>query len=134
MKENKFSDGQSLIEIIFALVILSIILTGVVKIVVVSLKNAEFSRYQSVALNLAQTKMEQLRSDRDSSSWTAFKEKYINSSPLIESGLGLEGIFQRKTSFLAEGNDKVKIIIEVSWDDSRGTHISSISGYLTKWQ
>lgn len=136
MEKAKIQKGQTLIEVVAALVIVSIILAGVVRVVVVSLKNMEFSRNQNFSLNLAQTKVEELRAERDSTNWEVFWKKYLETlpNPQVEPDLGQGGAFTRKTFFEGEGDNKMKIIVNVSWEDSLGTHVSSISSYLTKWK
>lgn len=136
MKIFKFQNGQSLIEVLIGILILGLILSGIIKIVIVSIKNVEFSRNQSIGLNLATTKIEELRAERDSLSWEAFKQKYLVSSlnPLVESNIGLGGAFKRTTFFESDDENKIKISVVVSWQDSSGEHISSLSSCLTKWK
>lgn len=129
MKKTITKKGQSLIEVVMALVIVSLLTAGLVRVVIVSLKNMEFSRNQNFSLNLAQAKAEELRAERDSSNWQVFWEKYHQASFQDQ-----EGIFTRTTSFEGEDDNKMKIIVNVSWGDSLGEHVSSISSYLTRWR
>ena len=153
MKTSKlhknFQKGQSLIEVIIALVVITIILTSLSKTIIYALKNIEFSRNKNYSLHLAQTKMEEIRHVRDSQSWGDFwdtylidlKEKTFPTESLKETGEeSAEGIFKRVVScFDRSSTDpgfektKMEVIVSVSWADSSSEHISSVSGYFTKW-
>lgn len=57
--------GQSLIEVLIALGIISMVITGVATIVTQSLTNAQFSKEQDTATKYAQEGLETVRSIRD---------------------------------------------------------------------
>lgn len=138
-KKEAGIEGQSLLEVVLALVIIGLVLTGLMRVVVYSFANMEFSRNKNFSLNLAQSKAEELRKERDSSAWDSFWKKYFETlpNPQIEQDLGVGGLFTRTTTFediSSEEKTKMKIIISLSWQDSKGTHESIIYSYLTKWK
>lgn len=149
MKKNKkskiFTKGQSLIEVIIALVVITIILTSLSKTIIYALKNIEFSRNKNYSLHLAQTKMEEIRKDRDSQSWGDFWDAYLKGKTRNEyerdnynetGGQSDEGIFERVVTCINPSSPeetKMEVIVSVSWADSSTEHISSVSGYFTKW-
>jgi len=150
MKVNKinkiFQKGQSLIEVIFALVVITIILTSLSKTIIHALKNVEYSCNQNYSLHLAQTKMEEIRQYRDSHSWQDFWLEYLKDQTENEyerehyNATGEqndEGIFERVVTCFDRGGtkmDKMEVIVSVSWwSDSSTQHTIPVSGYFTKW-
>jgi type II secretory pathway pseudopilin PulG len=59
------NEGQTLIEVLVALVIAGIVIGALVIATLISLRNAQFSQNQVQATNLAQETMEKIRSLRD---------------------------------------------------------------------
>lgn len=142
-KKNNFQGGQSLIEVIIALVLLGIIVVGLSSVVVNSLRNVEFSRNKANSLHLAQSKMEKIRNERDSANWDVFWEsklediadgderseyETINEDDVPE----VNGKYSREVNFINDSN-KMMITITVTWEDSLGAHETVITNYLTKW-
>lgn len=62
--------GQSLIEVLVALGLISLIITGVATVITTSLNNAQFSQDQATATKYAQEGLEITRSIRESNSGT----------------------------------------------------------------
>lgn len=75
-KWDQFStaSGQTLIEILVALGIISIVVTALSTVVITSMGNAAFGKYQSLTTQYAQQALETMRSIRDSD-YVAFKNK-----------------------------------------------------------
>jgi len=133
--------GQSLFEVVITLVVIGIILSGLVKVIVVSIKNMDYSRNQNLALNLAQSKIEDLIQERDATQWSVFWNKYfeIHGGQQIETNLGQNEIFSRDTVFTnisdpPDSNNLMKIQVTVTWEDSQGEHRSFIESHLTEWK
>ena len=130
-------NGQSLVELIIALVVAGIILVSLVRVVVISLNNVEFSRNKNFSLHLAQSKIEEIRKDRDFLGWEKFLEGCLDEEEKLDElgNFDDDGKFTRKTTFLKdEGNQKVDVKIEVFWSDSKGQHSSIVNSTLTKWK
>lgn len=144
--------GQSLIEIVIALAIIGIILVGLVRTVALSLKNLEYSTNKNLALNLAQSKMEEIRKERDSKNWVKFWDDH--GIPVDGTFVGMGMQYFRKDSTLTTSDDparifvrtgelwdrsptdpkkKVEVIIWVSWADALRIHYATVSSYLTGW-
>ena len=130
-------NGQSLVELIIALVVAGIISVSLVRVVVISLNNVEFSRNKNFSLHLAQSKIEEIRKNRDSLDWEKFLESCLDEEEKLDElgNFDDDGKFTRKTTFLKdEGNQKVDVKIEVFWSDSKGQHSSIVNSTLTKWK
>ena len=130
-------NGQSLVELIIALVVAGIISVSLVRVVVISLNNVEFSRNKNFSLHLAQSKIEEIRKNRDSLDWEKFLEGCLDEEEKLDEigNFDVDGRFSRKTTFLKdEGNQKVDVKIEVFWSDSKGQHSSIVNSTLTKWK
>lgn len=135
---KRYDSGQSLIEIILALIVVVAVITGITFAITSSLKNATFSKNQNLATTYAQQGMETVRRIRDRS-WAAFFNApggpffclSENSSELTKrlgldcDGEGNVGIFIR--GIVLENNDvncagavntKVKATVSVKWPDS----------------
>jgi len=154
MKEirKKLSFGQSLVEVVIALTVLVIVLSGLAKTVTTSLKNSQYSRNKNFSLNLIQQKIESLRQERDSSPWETFWGNYLGggpgNTPKVYSEENLDGtgvvnsaggIFTRTTTFknLSDNlldQDKMEIQVIISWLDGQKTYSSSSTVRLTKWR
>lgn len=65
MKFLKKEQGQSLIEVVVALSVASIVITSLLIVVINSLKNAQFAQTQVRATKLASQAIEQIRAVRD---------------------------------------------------------------------
>lgn len=147
MTRSARQKGQSLIEVIVALVVLGVIVVGLARVIVNSLRNAEYSRNKNLSLHLAQTKMEGLRKQRDSTNWDVFQfdllkggTEFRETEILNEDGSynSVSGKYTRVTQYLDASESavdiKIKVTITVSWTDSQGDHSVEIKDiYLSKW-
>lgn len=75
MKKLKIEKGQSLLEVVFTLAIVTLIITGVVIASTVSVKNVSYSRDNSLANTYVDEANEWLRGQRDAS-WTTFISRF----------------------------------------------------------
>lgn len=139
----KKQNGQTLIEVLIAMGAGIIVLTAMVGIVIKSLSNSQYGKYQSMANGYAQEGMEVLRSLRDAS-WGNLNnlqvppQKYClpeNSTSLILGACNpttqmIQGVFIREVQRLAttdpsykcdSGNGGVGVIVTVSWKDAKCT-------------
>ena len=133
--------GQSLVEVLVAVGIISLVLVAIVAGVTLAIKNASFSKNQTSATRYAQEAMEWLRNQRDQD-WNAFvgrngRAYCLNnlswSTGSCEYVLG--GIFKREAILSGLVTDpRIEVKVTVSWQDAGGTHQSELSSYFTKWQ
>ena len=123
------NQGQTLVEVVLALAVASLVLLALTRVVTISLKSAQFSKNQTLATHHAQETMEVIRAYRDQNSWTDFSIKANCESP---TGLpGLTTGFNRDIDCTIAG-DKVTVIVTVSWDE--GAHETKLTSYFTQWQ
>jgi len=143
--------GQSLIEIVAALGIILLILTGVITATTFSIKSSRFSKTQSMATKYANEMNEWIRSQRDTTSWTEFRDSRssldpgttycFNDTPTswpssgLCPGYALKSMFKRQATLINEGGaqNKITIKIEVEWQDESGIHKSELETFLTEW-
>ncbi|TSC89467.1 MAG: Uncharacterized protein G01um10145_624 [Microgenomates group bacterium Gr01-1014_5] len=76
MKKNR-SKGQSLFELIIAIGIGIIIVTAIVQLVTISVRNASFAKNKNEATRLAQQALEWLRSEKEKD-WAVFYNRTGN--------------------------------------------------------
>jgi len=142
---KRYESGQTLIEIILALSVVVLIITGITFAVTSSIKNATFSKNQNLATQYAQQGMEIVRAIRDRS-WTAFfsladvnyclskdsQELTVRpgsycTSDGTKAGTPNVGIFVREIRIqpsnpnCSPGGANVKATVSVAWEDSKCT-------------
>ena len=136
------NEGQTLVEMVFALGVAVLVIVALVAATTVAVRNAQFARSESLAVKYAQEGMENMRVYRDAS-WTVFwaAANGINyglseSTPSgpCPSTPNLVNIFIRCVKLEQAGTDKVKTTVTVSWTDAKGTHSSTQISYFTNWQ
>jgi len=140
-KRSNNSNGQSLIEMMIAVVILAIVATSLVFGTTVAMRNASFSRDQARATKYAQEAMEWLRGERDAD-WDDFAG-YSGNYCFNDLNWGvnttcanfdLAGLFKRDLA-LTSGTDKIEAKVIVSWQGTSGKiHQSELTSYFTKWE
>lgn len=143
-------EGQSLIELLIAIAVVSLVLVGVVSLSGVSIRNESFSQNQSLASEYNRQALEWIRGYRDSG-WAAFKSyssvtgnNYCaNALPpdWASSSCGTNFIagtrFQRVlnlTDGIVQPNDSVVVTVVVSWTDTNGLHDVRSVTHLTNWK
>lgn len=136
---KRYDRGQSLIEIVLALSVAVVVITGITFAITSSLKNATFTKNQTLASSYAQQGMEVVRAIRDRS-WTSFSSYNgwyclaANSTELVgRTGLdcepeGMVGIFIREVRMQVNNTDceagvpgtpNTKATVSVKWSDSK---------------
>ena len=128
--------GQSLFEVVVAVAAIGLVLTAVVGIAVVSIRNSNFSKNRSRATRLGQDAVEWMRGERNEDE-EVFSGKVGNTYCMIVPGWNnpgactstdapIEGIFTRQVA-LSGSADEVVVDVSVSWTDAQGMHSSKIS-------
>jgi len=127
MKKNQ---GQSLIEMVVAIGVVMIIIVALVAVATISVRNANFSRNQSLATKYAQEGIEEARRLRDEEGNNFFID---NPSGCNITDTPAEG-FSRQRTCSFDGDKTMTVTVVVSWTDAKGTHKSELTTRLTKWK
>lgn len=137
--------GQTIVELLVALGIATLVIIALVSLATTSLSNVTFSRTQGEATRFARDGMEWLRSERDKD-WEAFAERAGNtwclSSLSWPAGAGtcsqsltVAGTNLRREATLASTSDtKLDAYVRVYWTDSKGDHETRLNSSFTKWR
>ncbi len=143
--------GQSLIEAVVAIAVVSLVLVGLISAVTFSLANVQFSRNKAGADKYAQEVIEWLRSERETLGWSDFYDKAQNAgttyclndlaSWLVAGactpGSTISGTIFTREVFL-DGNggikDQVSVKVTVSWQQGSRRSENVVNTYLNKWQ
>lgn len=137
--------GQSLYEVVFAIGIAAVILIALVALATVSVRNTTFSKNKAIATELSEEALEWLRSEKVAD-WGAFAARdgtwclpdlnwgtagfggcsstdYVNGTRIV-----------REIIINVESADTILMTIELSWQDSQGSHEVNSETYFTKWK
>ena len=126
----KWVSGQTLIEVLVALGIISIIVTALAALVVTSMSNAQLSKNQNQALDYAREGMEVVRRLRDEDV-VGFRS--YNNTFCLDKGSGVLGVdcanlnidnfFLRKVIIVQSGcsANVASVVVTVSWADGKCT-------------
>lgn len=155
-KQNYFSEsGQTLVEVVVAAVIITLILVALVSAITFSLSNVQYARNKALATKYAQEAVEWLRSQRDAG-WYTFNGMApdtattycVSGFPANVSSLTSGactscpsgcinddyGIFQREVILTGNvADDGVNITVKVFWQQGQRTEQVIVNTYLTKW-
>lgn len=122
-----------------------LIVTGIVKIVTLSVANSTFAKNQSVATRFGQEAFEWLRSEKDKG-WDAFSNRSDVSwclptiawpsqpGPCASDNKIAGTVFTREASLSTLEVGKIQVLVRVSWEDSRGEHSSRTDTVFTDWR
>lgn len=142
------NQGQSFIELIAALLIVSFVLVALVTLVTKSIANTAFSRNKALATSYTQQGIEWLRGERDKD-WATFYAKTANPWCIVSLNWASNGSHQgscsaantipgtpfiRTITFIRTNSSTVDATIMVSWSDGNGTHQSVSTTTFTNWK
>lgn len=150
MKNKLLKKGQSLFELMLAVVVVSITLVAMISLVGSTISNTAFSRDRTQAARFTNEAVEWLRSERDLS-WTNLTSRAsltgstyclnslsFDSQGTCSTGGTISGTKFTRTLTLVydETNSPSEISVEVitTWSDSGGSHDSRILTTLTNWR
>ena len=122
--------GQTLIEVLVALGIITVVVTALVSVVITSLSNTQYSKSQSQASQFAQEGMEVMRQWRDSD-YAGFRNTpsgiyclaagstVLNSNCPLAANVGI--IFLRQVKLAQSGcsANVTSVEVSVAWQDSK---------------
>lgn len=133
MKTN-LKQGQSLVEVIFAVSIIALILSGLVSGTIYFGRAARSAKYRSLAVGLAEEKLEELRAEKENNPTSFWQIVAAHPDPTLES-LTSPASFTRTTTFSdyqeIDSTKKVKVDIKVDWRDGEKTRQTMVSSYFT---
>lgn len=129
MRFLRLNEGQSVIEVVVALSLVAIVILALVKVTISSIQNSSFARDQQTATQYAQEGIEnarRLKEQNEIEFWgkSGSEEETINK-------------FERTITYTpvtGEENQKMEIQVVVTWENTKGTHQSDLSTYLTRWK
>jgi len=125
----RLNEGQSVIEVVVALSLVAIVILALVRVTISSIQNSSFARDQQIATQYAQEGIEnarRLKEQNEIEFWgkSGSEEETINK-------------FERTITYTpvtGEENQKMEIQVVVTWENTKGTHQSDLSTYLTRWK
>ena len=127
MRFLKLSKGQSIIEVIVALSLVAIVVLALVRVTISSIQNSSFAKDQQIATQYSQELIEnarKLKEENEVEFWSknGSEEETINK-------------FTRTVTYTpapGEEDQKMEVQVVVTWEDTKGTHQSDLSTYLTR--
>ena len=151
VKKNK---GQTVLEILIATAITSVLLISLLQLGTYSNKTSIYSKNVNIATEYSSEMIEWLKSQRDNMGWQVFVEKLnigtettfcVNTTPnsfdnFVSnhgecSNFSLNGRFKREITLtpITHGGsmDEIQVLVTTSWDD--GKYKTDIQSKLTKW-
>lgn len=140
--------GQTLVEVIVAIGVVVLLVTGLIVSTSVTLKASQYGKMRSIGTQYAQEAVEATRNLRDSG-WSSFFAIYGNNgvSPkswcLSKNGewtemsgtclANIDSFYTRVVTFTWD-DPRMKVDIEVSWIDGGKTYSSKLSTFFTQWK
>ena len=147
MPDFNKSSGQTLLELVIAIGVVAVIVTGLMVAATASLRYSQDSRMRSSGVKLAQEGIELSRQLRDSVSWTVFSD-YSGSGTKVwcldstgtfipQDGvcpvIGSNSPYTRSVTFT--WNDPIMTIVSlVTWQVGSIQASTQLQTYLTQWK
>lgn len=133
------TQGQSLLEVVFAISIIGLILGGFVSAIVYFSKTGQVAESGTKATQLAQEKIEELRAekkDSPSSFWQNMDNNYLVNSPITEGNLG-DGKYTRITTYQdvtpENENRKIMVEVEIQWQEQDQEKSTTVTTYFNEY-
>ncbi len=136
MKLFKDINGQTLIEVIVAVAVISLVLTGIVIAVTSGLKTSRISRERFEARRIVDSELEDIRSERNNDPGSFFVSE--NAGDTIEVGPdvveGNSTSYEKTVTYdyAADGRE-VEVTVAVEWGGEESYSVSQTT-ILTLWQ
>lgn len=136
--------AQTIVELLVALGIASLVIIAIVAAVITSVANVTFSRKQGEATRLAREVMEWLRQERDQD-WNAFFVRsgqtwclttisWSKNRACGEADKITETDLSREVRLVTISETVVEATVVVFWFDSKGRHEARLSSRFTDWR
>jgi len=136
---HRSRSGQSLVEVVVTTGIAMLVLAALVAGAVIAVRNSQFSRTKARAMQLSREATEWIRGEREKG-WSEFANNsgnyclnILNFDTPGNCPTKIDDQFTRQAVLVKESNEKVKVTITTSWEDSNGEHNEQVITYLTKW-
>lgn len=147
MKVNHKNAGQTLLEMVIAFLVATLVIIALATVTIRAIKNAQISENRTKAARFAQQAIEQVRAVRDQQGWTAFSS-YANGCYQVNTSSSLwtltavscggelisGTIFRRQISLTDDGANGKNVNVTITWTDASGNQQTVIDTKLTKWQ
>ena len=145
LSSTDIESGQSILEVVIALALISIVLITLVSMAALSIRAAVFSRNQTQATRLTQQVAEWLRGEKDAG-WINFKGHTGTTNWCFDTLTWNKGrtcntsdtvsgtTFLRSVNFINNADGSVEADIQTAWTDAQGTHSSPTSIIFTNWK
>jgi type II secretory pathway pseudopilin PulG len=140
------AQGQSLIEVVVAIAVVILIVSGLIIAVISSLRSAQSSKARSVSTKLTQDGIESIRNLRDSgwatfiskssaTSWCLGTDGLLTDHPPCPQNIVTGGITFIRTVLIADtGGDQATVTVTVTWTEGQTAKNSTVTTVLTKWR
>lgn len=135
--------GQTLAEIVVALGVVLLLVSGLVVGGTSAIKASDQSRLRSLAVSYAQEGVELTRKLRDND-WETFQNRSglwcldkagSWSSAVSTCPVNIDTTFTRMVTFSWNaGALRMEVVSQVSWQDGASTHQSTLTTFFTQWQ
>ena len=139
--------GQTLIEIVTTLGLILIVITALIGMGIVALKTSSSARNRTVAGKLAGEEMELVRAYRDSQGFSNLSDyttscggsnKCHTDGSTITTDKEIitvaEVQFKRWFNLESVGTNKLKVTVNVTWEETGGTKSVQVVSYLSNWK
>lgn len=146
-KCRRSSRGQSLIEVLVAMMVVALVLTAVVSVIILSIKSAQYARHKSRAAFLAQEAVEWIRSQRLERSWGPFEDlaeggvTYCLDTLNFKLGVCEEGTDEIDSLYLREvlmtsggGGTTVTADVTVTWFEGSSEFTSTLTARFEQYE
>lgn len=142
------NSGASLLEVIIAIGLVSVILMSLVSLSTKSVSNSTVSREKNQATRYTQETIEWIRQQRDeswstlsgyvdaNSTWCMPENSWVSpSSPgACTNQKIIDTNFEREITFSRPQADTIEVTVITQWTESGNVHESRSATILTKWQ
>ena len=145
---NKFSRGQSLIEVIVAMAVMSLLLVALLSLMSLSVKNSRLARDRTRAVAYGQQGVELMRAYRDyhwnqfshqadgtvysqQENWTVGPGVNLH-SPCVQNNISL--YFTRCVTLTDSGADNIAVAVTVAWKEGSQTFQTTQTTNLSLWE
>lgn len=142
---KKYSRGQTLVEVIVAIGVVVLLVTGLIVGTSVTLKASQYGKMRSLGTQYAEEAIEAARNLRDSG-WSTFfeyggvtpKSYCLNKVGVWTLTVGscspnIDNFYTRMVTF-TWADPHMNVDVAVTWVDGAKTYTSSLSTYFTQWK